>query len=105
MLRALRILEQQRRPAGLDRAVDDLRHLEVGVDLRGDADELALAFEERDPVAKILQRRWRSQWVSSPIVTTDRKMSPTTSIERMTFFPSSAAVAANRWSTRLMLTN
>ena len=39
------LLEQQRRPAGLDRAVDDLRDLEVRVDLGRDADELALALE------------------------------------------------------------
>ena len=56
MARALRVLEEQRRPAGLDRAVDDLRHLEVGVDLCGDADELALALEERNPVAEIAGR-------------------------------------------------
>ena len=49
MLAALRLLEEQRRAAGLDRAVDDLGHLEVRIDLGGDADELALALEERDP--------------------------------------------------------
>ena len=53
MLGALRVLEQERRPAGLDRAVDDLRDLEVGIDLGGDADELALALEQRDPVAEV----------------------------------------------------
>ena len=55
MLRALRPLEEERRPTGLHRAVDDLRHLEVGVDLGADAHELALALEQRDPVSKILQ--------------------------------------------------
>ena len=53
MLAALRALEEERRPAGLDGAVDDLRHLEVRVDLGGDADELALALEERDPLAQV----------------------------------------------------
>jgi hypothetical protein len=50
MLGALRALEQQRRPAALDDAVGDLGDLEIGVDLRGDADELALALAERDPL-------------------------------------------------------
>ena len=99
MLRALRALEQQRRPAGLDDPVDDLGDLEIGIDLGRDAYELALALEERDPRAEISQFLERSQWVSSPIVTTARKTRPTTSIARMTFFPSSAAVAASRWST------
>ena len=54
MLGALRLLEQERRPAGLDGAIDDLGDLEVGIDLGGDADELALALEQRDPVAKVL---------------------------------------------------
>ena len=35
-------------------AVDDLRHLEVRVDLGRDADQLALALEERDPLAQVL---------------------------------------------------
>ena len=39
-------LEQERRPAALHRAVDDLGDLEVGVDLRGDADELAFVLEQ-----------------------------------------------------------
>jgi hypothetical protein len=47
------VLEQQRRPAGLDDAVDDLGDLEVRVDLGRDANELALALEERDPVAEV----------------------------------------------------
>ena len=51
--RALRVLEQERRPAGLDDAVDDLGDLEVGVDLGRDADELALLLEERDPLAEV----------------------------------------------------
>ena len=55
MLGALRVLEQERRPAGLDGAVDDLGDLEVGIDLGGDAHELALALEQRDPVAEILR--------------------------------------------------
>jgi len=53
VLGALRPLEQERGAAGLDRAVDDLGDLEVWVDLGRDADELALALEERDPVAKV----------------------------------------------------
>ncbi len=53
MLGALRALEQERRAAGLDRPVDDLRHLEVRVDLGGDPNELALALEERDPLAQV----------------------------------------------------
>ena len=50
---ALRVLEQERRPAGLDDAVDDLGDLEVGVDLGRDADELALLLEEGDPLAQV----------------------------------------------------
>jgi hypothetical protein len=57
VLRAFRALEEQRRPAGLDDAVDDLRDLEVGIDLRSNADELALALEERDPLTKVLRQR------------------------------------------------
>ena len=53
MLRALRALEQQRRPVGAHRPIDDLGHLEVRVDLGRDADELALALEQRDPVAQV----------------------------------------------------
>ena len=52
----LRVLEQQRRPAGLDDPVRDLGDLEVRIDLGGDANELTLALEERDPVAKIGRR-------------------------------------------------
>ena len=65
VLGALRILEQERRPAGLHRAVDDLRDLEVGIDLGRDADELALALEQRDPVAEILRGAPRSLRVPS----------------------------------------
>ena len=42
------LLEQERRAAGLDGAVDDLGDLEVRVDLGGDANELALALEQRE---------------------------------------------------------
>ena len=55
MLRALRVLEEQRRPARLDDPVDDLRDLEVGVDLGRDAPQLALALEERDPLAEVFR--------------------------------------------------
>ena len=50
----LRVLEEQRGPAGLDDAVDDLGDLEVRVDLGGDAHELAFALEQRDPVAQVV---------------------------------------------------
>jgi hypothetical protein len=49
----LRVLEQQRRPAGLDDAIVDLGDLEVGIDLSADTNELPLALEQRDPRAKI----------------------------------------------------
>ncbi len=55
--RALRVLEQERGPARLDDAVDDLGDLEVGVDLGRDAPQLALALEERDPLAEVSGRR------------------------------------------------
>jgi hypothetical protein len=58
MLGALGVLEEERRPARLDRAVSDLRDLEVRVDLGRDAYELTLAVEERDPVAEVSQRGW-----------------------------------------------
>src|SRR5262249_23901516 len=80
-------------------AVGDLGDLEVGIDLSGDAHELALALEEGDPVAEIPHEcllRARSQWVSWPSAITDRKTSPTTSIERTVFRPSYAAVPARR---------
>ena len=50
---SLRILEQKRRPAGLDDAIRDLGDLEIGVDLGGDADELPFLLEERDPFAQV----------------------------------------------------
>ena len=53
---AFRVLEQERGAAGLDDAVDDLRDLEVGVDLGGDADELAFLLEEGDPCAQVGRR-------------------------------------------------
>ena len=53
VLAALRPLEEERRAAGLDGAVDDLGHLEVRIDLGRDADELALALEQRDPLAQV----------------------------------------------------
>ena len=57
VLGAFRALEEQRRPARLDRPVDDLGDLEVRVDLGGDADEFALALEQLDPRAQV--GRWR----------------------------------------------
>ncbi len=39
------MLEQERRPTRPDGSIDDLRHLEVRVDLGRDANELALALE------------------------------------------------------------
>jgi hypothetical protein len=51
--RALHVLEQERGAAGLDDAVGDLRDLEVGIDLGRDADELALALEQGDPLAEV----------------------------------------------------
>src|SRR6267142_3059900 len=50
------MLEEQRRPARPHGAVDDLRDLEVGVDLRLHANELALALQERDPLAQVAGR-------------------------------------------------
>ena len=40
----IRVLEEERRPAGLDDAVDDLGDLQVRVDLGGHADELLVAL-------------------------------------------------------------
>ena len=54
--RALRVLEEERRPARAHGAVDDLGHLEVGVDLGVDPNELALTLQERDPVAQVSRR-------------------------------------------------
>ena len=53
MLRALDVLEEERRAAGLDDAIGDLGDLEIRVDLDGDAVQLALALEERDPLAQV----------------------------------------------------
>src|SRR5439155_9076167 len=53
----LRILEQERRPAGLDDAIGDLGDLEVRIDLGRDANEFALPLQEPDPVAEIGERR------------------------------------------------
>ena len=52
-LGALDVPEEERRPAGLDDAVDDLGDLEVRVDLGLDLDQLALPLEQVDPGAKI----------------------------------------------------
>ena len=73
MPRALRALEEERRAARLDGSVDDLGDLEVRVDLGGDANELALALEQADPVAQVggaamrssLRRRGVPQSVTS----------------------------------------
>src|SRR5262249_2027548 len=53
---ALRPLEQQSGPAGLDGAVDDLGELEVWVDLGGAAYAPPLALEQGDPVAEVGER-------------------------------------------------
>ena len=73
MLGALRVLEEQRRPAArLHEAVDDLGDLEVRVDLGRDPVQLALALEQRDPVAEVFERRhaalslWRRGACSAP---------------------------------------
>ena len=50
---ALRPLEQQRRPAGLQDAVADLGHLEPRVDLDRDALQLAALLELREEVAEV----------------------------------------------------
>src|SRR5207302_5439974 len=57
--RAFGALEQQRRPAGFDRSVDDLGDFEARIDLSGDADELTLPLEQRDPGAEVGGRRHR----------------------------------------------
>ena len=95
-------------PPRLDRAVDDLGDLEVRVDLGLDLDELALPPQEVDPGAQVSEghrhesirglvpasraRLRRCSGSSSPSAITPRKMSPTTSIERMMSRPSSAGV-------------
>src|SRR5207248_3833667 len=62
VLRALRSLEEERRPAGLDRAVDDLGDLEIRVDLGGDSNQLTLALQQGNPLAKILHGHGASVW-------------------------------------------
>ena len=66
MRAAFGTLEEQRRPARLDRAIDDLRHLEARVDLGGDPHELALSLEERDPLAQVPGRH-RAQSTVAPV--------------------------------------
>src|SRR5207237_2960423 len=61
MLGSLRTLEQERRSAGLHRPVDDLGDLEIRIDLGADAGELALALEQRDPVAQVARRAHASE--------------------------------------------
>ena len=56
MLGALGLLEQKRRAAGLHDAIGDLGDLEVRVGLDGDPSQLALALEERDPLAEVSGR-------------------------------------------------
>ena len=53
VLGALEVLEEERRAAGLDRPVDDLRHLEIRVDLCLDLDQLAGAAKLVDPGAEV----------------------------------------------------
>ena len=67
---ALRALEEERGPAGLDGAVDDLGDLEVRIDLGGDADELALALEQGDPVAQVRRRGHAAESSFSPCAST-----------------------------------
>ena len=55
------MLEQERRPAGLHRAVDDLRDLEVGIGLGGDPNELSLPLEQVDPLAQVCGRRHQAR--------------------------------------------
>ena len=50
---ALRPFEEERRAAGAHGPRDDLRHLELRVDLRGDADELTFSLEQADPLAEV----------------------------------------------------
>ena len=66
VLRTARPLEQQRRATGLDRPVDDLRHLEVRIDLGGDSPELTLAFEKRDPLPEVAERHRGSVYGAPP---------------------------------------
>jgi hypothetical protein len=57
--RALGVLEEQSRPACLDGAVDDLRDLEVGIDLSLGAGKLAFLLEQANPVPEISRRPHR----------------------------------------------
>jgi hypothetical protein len=51
------MLKQKRRPAGFHGPVGDLGDLQLGIDLGGDARQLALALEQGDPFAEIQWRR------------------------------------------------
>ena len=72
------ILEQQRRAAGAQHAVGDFGHFQFGVDLDGDALELAHFFKLRDEIAQVAvdhgrgraQARLRHQSMVSNRVTT-----------------------------------
>src|SRR5439155_2195467 len=57
MLGALNVLDQQRGPAGLGRAISDLGDLEVWIHLGGHANELSIALEQLDPRAQVGRRR------------------------------------------------
>jgi hypothetical protein len=76
MARALDVLEQQCGAARLHDAVVDLRDLEVGVDLGVDADELALALEQRDPLAEVGGRGHRGQSRASAYAAVSRNFPP-----------------------------
>jgi hypothetical protein len=98
-------LEQKRRPARLHHSRDDLRHLEVRIHLRGNADELALPLEQGDPRPQVGRRgqqrqyelgrralrRWDTDFVSSPSAITARNTRPTISMATMMCRPSVAA--------------
>jgi hypothetical protein len=56
MVASLRMLEQERRPARLDRPVDNLRDLELRIDLGRDPNELTFALEQRNPLAEVGRR-------------------------------------------------
>jgi hypothetical protein len=58
---ALRLLEEQGGPVRAHRAVDDLRYFEVRIDLGGHANELAVALEERNPLAQVGRRGHEDQ--------------------------------------------
>jgi hypothetical protein len=53
VLGAFEVPEEERRAAGLDRPVDDLRHLEIRVDLGLDLDQLAGPAKLVDPGAEV----------------------------------------------------